>query len=589
MQLRLQVILSRAGVASRRTAEEMIQQGKVSVNGQVVTELGSRADPEKDTITVSGKKVEVPRQNLYLLVNKPEGTITTKDDPEGRPTVMALLPKELQTLHPVGRLDWDTEGALLFTNDGPLTHALTHPRFEVERVYHIKLQGKLGEEDAVRWLEGTTLDDGRARAESADVLGSTGKHTWFQISLREGRNREVRRLAEALGYEVLRLRRYSFAGLNIDDLPPGGYRFLDLDEIEHLREISKEAGAEIEERPVASPPEGVSRTGQMVQTRGHRGALAFDVTPKGLSPKTQSGTTEVVGFDEDGYPLPRPITPKAPEKPIGRHGTRTWISEDAQKARPAKPAPVSRGEHDTVEARAPRIKARPQAEQGEQPRRPFPPRSDWNDGPARRGEGRGERRPFPPRRGAPDRGQPTEERGQRADDRPRRDWRDAPAPMRQRRPYPPREDRPRTWQERFPRTEDREGRPEGRGQDRDDRRAPPRREWRDGPDTRGPRSDREYRGGRPGGSADNRGPRNSDQGFRERRETSERGEQRADRPNRGAPRQEERPPRRNGPGSFSARSEQRGPRSDRNNQPPSDRNSQPPRGRSPRPKHRGKR
>jgi 23S rRNA pseudouridine2605 synthase len=336
MQLRLQVILSRAGVASRRAAEGLIQEGKVSVNGKVVTELGSRADPERDVITVSGRKIELNRQNRYILVNKPEGTITSKSDPEGRPTVMNLLPNELQELHPVGRLDWATEGVLLFTDDGALTYALTHPRFEVRREYHVKLKGKLGENDAVRWLEGATLEDGLARADTADIIGSTGKHSWLQITLHEGKNREIRRLAEALGYEVQRLRRYSFAGLTIEGVPPGGYRFLDLDEIEKLRQIAKASGADnIEEKVVGGPPEGVSRAGQMVETKGHRGAMVYDLTPKGIEPTTQRGTTRLDDFDEDGNLLRKISAPK-PEEHVGRYGTRTWVSQDAQMQRPER-------------------------------------------------------------------------------------------------------------------------------------------------------------------------------------------------------------------------------------------------------------
>src|SRR5262249_10270409 len=157
-----------------------------------------------------------------------------------------------------------------------------------------------------------------------------GKHTWLSLTLKEGRNREVKRLAEALGYEVLRLRRYSFAHLSIEGLPPGGYRFLDLDEVERLRALCQQAGAEVEEPPVAAAPPGVSPSGLLVQTRGHRGALAFDVTPQGTHPTPQDrrGTTRVAGFDEEGNPLPRSRPRGAPEERArSPHGTRVWTSD----------------------------------------------------------------------------------------------------------------------------------------------------------------------------------------------------------------------------------------------------------------------
>lgn len=339
MQTRLQVILARAGVASRRAAETLITEGKVSVNGRVVAELGAKADPERDEITVSGKRILVAQQNTYILLNKPAKYITTRSDPEERATVMELLPKSLQHLHPVGRLDWETEGALLFTDDGTLTHALTHPRYGIERIYHIKLAGRLGEEDAIRWLEGVTLEDGPARAETAEVLSFTGKHTWLQISLKEGRNREVRRLAEALRYEVLRLRRYSFAGISIEGVPPGGWRFLEPEEVERLREMVRDAGAETTTRPPASrvsPPVEKKKQPQAPPT-GKRSAKSFDITPKGAQPTPPGvrGTTRVEGFDEEGNPIPV-VRPRPPEEPPrSPHGTRIWVSDTARSTRPA--------------------------------------------------------------------------------------------------------------------------------------------------------------------------------------------------------------------------------------------------------------
>ena len=236
---RLQKALSRAGVASRRKAEKLIAQGRVTVNGELVTDLGTRVQ-QTDAISVDGAPVEREPDYQYLLVHKPTGCICTLSDPEGRPTVVDLIPDNVARLFPVGRLDWNSEGLLLLTNDGGLTNRLTHPRFQVERIYQAKVKGKVGANDSrlVKFRKGVTLDDGTtAKAKEARMTHRAAKHSWIEIVLTEGRNREVRRMCETVGWEVLRLRRIGFGPLRLDDLPMGAWRWLKPHEIKQLKRM----------------------------------------------------------------------------------------------------------------------------------------------------------------------------------------------------------------------------------------------------------------------------------------------------------------------------------------------------------------
>jgi pseudouridine synthase len=231
--MRLQKFLAGAGVSSRRKAEDLISAGKVKVNGEVVTELGTKIDDAKDVVIVSGKKIE-SAETIWIALHKPRGYLSTRKDPEGRPTVYDLLPPALHTLFYVGRLDMDSEGLLLMTNDGDTANRLLHPRYEVERVYEVLIRGELKPDRIERLLEGVELEDGIARAENVKVLGVTRNEMRLRLTLREGKKREVRRMLWAVGHKVLRLKRLSYGPIELERLPEGKWRKLNADELRTL-------------------------------------------------------------------------------------------------------------------------------------------------------------------------------------------------------------------------------------------------------------------------------------------------------------------------------------------------------------------
>jgi len=235
MQERLQKILSRAGIISRRGAEEMITAGRVAVNGSIVTELGAKADPDRDTITLDGRKVSVAVAGVYLLLYKPAGYMTTLKDPEGRPLVTDLLKEVRERVYPVGRLDYNTEGLLLLTNDGAWANALAHPRHEVDKGYHVRVRGKVTEEQLRRLAAGVDLEDGKTAPAVVSLVKESDSNTWISITIHEGRYRQVRRMCEAVGLSVVRLKRVSYAFLDLKGLKQGEYRTLTMDEVERLR------------------------------------------------------------------------------------------------------------------------------------------------------------------------------------------------------------------------------------------------------------------------------------------------------------------------------------------------------------------
>lgn len=231
---RLQKIIAAAGVASRRKAEEYIIEGRVRVNGKVVTELGVKADSRRDRIEVDGRALQAEVQ-IVLVLNKPRGVISTASDPEGRTTVLDLVRDINVRLFPVGRLDYSTSGALLLTNDGALAHALTHPRFGVEKVYLVKIKGRVPQSALDIWRAGVELDDGKTRPAEVFKVEGTTSYTWVQIAIHEGRNRQIRRMAEAVDLEVRKLKRLSFAGITIEGLRPGQWRELTERELARLK------------------------------------------------------------------------------------------------------------------------------------------------------------------------------------------------------------------------------------------------------------------------------------------------------------------------------------------------------------------
>ncbi|MFW6369390.1 MAG: pseudouridine synthase [Myxococcota bacterium] len=232
---RLQKVLARAGVASRRQSEEMIAQGRVKVDGRLVTELGSRVDPETSRIEVDGRLLSL-EERVYYVLNKPPGVVTTLDDPEGRPSVGSLLAEIPERVYPVGRLDYDAEGVLIVTNDGELANRLMHPRYRVRRTYDAKVRGVPSEATLDRLREGVKLEDGPARPLSVDVVGKARRNTWVRLEVAEGRPHLIKRLLEAVGHPVQRLRRVEYASITVDDLPPGGLRLLSRSEVIGLRD-----------------------------------------------------------------------------------------------------------------------------------------------------------------------------------------------------------------------------------------------------------------------------------------------------------------------------------------------------------------
>lgn len=256
---RLQKFLAACGIASRRACEQLILDGRVDVNGVTVTELGVRVDPAEDDIRLDGERLRVAAQCTVLVLNKPVGYLSAASDPEGRPLVYHLVPRDL-ALRSIGRLDFNTEGVLLFTNDGALAERLGHARYSVQRVYEARVRGIPSEETLARLRMGVRLEDGPARAEQVDVVKSTDKNAWLRLTLTEGRNREVRRLLERVGHPVVRLRRVSFAGVTAGELSLGQWRLLDDKAIHQLRTRGHVGAFELppDPRKKGSKPAGLS-------------------------------------------------------------------------------------------------------------------------------------------------------------------------------------------------------------------------------------------------------------------------------------------------------------------------------------------
>jgi 23S rRNA pseudouridine2605 synthase len=236
--VRLQKFLSQAGVASRRASEELILAGAVEVNGKVVRELGTKVDPDADHVIVRGQHI-TPAPPEWLALHKPPGYTTTRHDPRGGRTVYDLLPERARGLFYVGRLDRDSEGLILFTNDGDTANDLLHPRNEVERVYQVEVGGTVPGRLADKLRKGIRLDDGIARAHRARVWPENNGRTAIDVSLLEGRKREVRRMFDELGFPVRKLTRLSYGPVELGNLPPGQWRALRQDEIDAIRSLTK--------------------------------------------------------------------------------------------------------------------------------------------------------------------------------------------------------------------------------------------------------------------------------------------------------------------------------------------------------------
>ena len=234
MKERLQKIISAAGVASRRHAEKLITAGRVSVNNVVVTELGIKADAQKDIIRIDGTTISVEKTMVYIALNKPAGYITTLDDPEKRPTVVDLLRDVPERVYPVGRLDYDSSGLLLLTNDGDFAQKMQHPRFQTPKVYRVKIQGRLNKDELKQLSRGVKLPDGIFKPENMQIEKFNDKSCWIRLTLREGKNRIIRRGFENASHRVARLVREAIGSLTLEGLKEGAWRHLTNKEINQL-------------------------------------------------------------------------------------------------------------------------------------------------------------------------------------------------------------------------------------------------------------------------------------------------------------------------------------------------------------------
>ena len=234
MEERLQKYLASCGVASRRMSEEIIKSGRVAVNGQIVTEMGVKIKIGTDKVTVDGKDITPEEEHVYLMLNKPEGYVTTAHDPQGRPTVLDLVAEVPQRVFPIGRLDVDTEGLLFLTNDGELAYRLTHPKFAVKKVYHALVTGKPSEDKLDRMRNGLKLEDGMTKPCTVKVIRRYNHKTMLEITISEGRNRQVRRMCQAIGNPIIELERVKIENIELSQVKRGQYRKLTLEELAPL-------------------------------------------------------------------------------------------------------------------------------------------------------------------------------------------------------------------------------------------------------------------------------------------------------------------------------------------------------------------
>ena len=238
MIVRLHKILADCGISSRRKAEELIRDGRVKVNNAVITMPGSKADPDIDSIKVDNKPIPKISQKIYLVLNKPPGYVTTLSDPEGRPTVADLIRSFSERLYPVGRLDYDTEGLLVLTNDGDISHLLQHPRHNVSRTYLVKVKGFPEESSLKKLSKNIHLDKQKPAKIKLQIHRKVSQNTWFELTIWEGRNRQIKRMFESIGHPVMRIIRIGLGPLKLDiNLLPGKYRHLAKEEVKTLKSL----------------------------------------------------------------------------------------------------------------------------------------------------------------------------------------------------------------------------------------------------------------------------------------------------------------------------------------------------------------
>lgn len=354
---RLHKVLAAAGVGSRRHCEALIAAGRVEVDGEMVTALGVRVDPARQRIAVD--TVEIARPKLeYYLVNKPTGVVCTNFDPDGRTRVIDLLPADAKRVYTVGRLDRNSEGLVLMTNDGALAHRLMHPRYEVAKVYDVQVAGEAGRDVAQQLLRGVRLAEGMARASRVQIKRSRGRSTILRITLKEGKNREIRRLLARTGHKVMQLRRVALGPLKLDELPPGQYRRLHDAEVRLLQNTAGSAGGHDADEPDARGQNEVAVSQPPRSPRRNR--------PQGDRPRGGPGGARRPHGRPPGKPPRKDRRPGAPfRKPQDQRrpalaGLGVIIGDD-------EPAPTT--ERPGGKRRRP-VGSGPNQTQGKRPRRP---------------------------------------------------------------------------------------------------------------------------------------------------------------------------------------------------------------------------
>ena len=460
MAERLQKYLATAGVASRRACETLIESGRIKVNGIVVKTLGTSVEPGDDVVDFDGRRIEPERLQVYLMVNKPIGYISAASDPEGRPVVTSLVPPEYGRVYPVGRLDWDTEGAVILTNDGELTQLLTHPRHEVAKIYQAKLRGIVDNMDPriERLRQGVMLDDGYVTL-PADVIrdSDTGNHTWFVVGIREGKNRQIRRMFEAVHLDLIKLRRVAYATVQLGAVPLGDHRRLLDSEVEALyraagseRDLLKASRGRVPTRQRDSRVNAIKEAGKAIKEEQIIAAKAEGR----MGDRKTARTGSIVGSGEGrGTRTARPERSDRPARP-GDRAARPEpliVGSEGRTARPARPEVFERPERPSRPERAdrpsrpgdrparPERSDRPSASRAARPERSDrPARPERSDRPARPGD-----RPSRPERSdRPARPGDRPARPERADRPARPERSDRPASPGDRPARPERSDRP---------------------------------------------------------------------------------------------------------------------------------------------------
>jgi 23S rRNA pseudouridine2605 synthase len=340
MEERLQKLIAQAGIASRRAAETLIEQGRVTVNGKRAT-LGEKADPARDDIRVDGVRLHIESARIYVLLNKPMGIVTTvhAQDQEQRRTVRDLVPVK-EYLYPVGRLDADSEGLVLMTNDGELAQKLTHPRYEHPKVYEVALRGSVSDEALNIWRRGVVLDDGPTKPAEIRLLSRDNNATWIRITMQEGRKRQIRRIANTLGYPVTRLIRVQFDTLVLGVLEPGQWRYLTDAEIKALQD----SAASTPRRGRAGPAPASRRPRSKTATGSRAREDKTAKTPRPRSPGRR--VTGQRGRSTRRTPASRkPTHPGAPRRPAAKRGSRARPGLSKSGAR-RRPVTSSKRRHD---------------------------------------------------------------------------------------------------------------------------------------------------------------------------------------------------------------------------------------------------